>query len=243
MSESGDPDPMDPEAWQRVPDVCGSCIAWRSSEARATDEVATGACKLRPEMGRVPADLRKCTRYMPRGQFVYQPGKAPRSPKRRAAKTIAIVRQGGDSIETKEVRAPAIVERMTDGPREPRPAGPREVELGDVSSPEVVRWAIAELLRQEYGRSQRDLHPRFKQGKVVAESGDGRTKEVTAERFFGMIDRLKSSLENAERAIDQKSAAIGAEAAELKAQLRALQGSFTTFNLLFADKDDYFSSK
>src|SRR5687767_9960939 len=101
---SDDLDPMDPDSWRQVPNVCGSCIAWRCEEARSGDEIATGACKLRPEMGRVPADLPKCNRYMPRGQFTFTPERIPRSPKRRAAKTLSIVRYGpsGEKLEAKQ---------------------------------------------------------------------------------------------------------------------------------------------
>lgn len=256
----GEPDPLDAEPWRSVRDVCGSCIAWRCEEPRASDEIATGACKLRPEMGRVPADLPKCNRYMPRGQFTFTPERIPRSPKRRAAKTIAVVRYGatGEKVAAAAPSKPssaAMTPRQEPGPlggaiAPPRPRGPiarapapRELDLGELKSPEVVRWALVELIRQELGKNRRSLHSRFKSGKVTAELDGAPPREMTAERFFAMVDRLKSSFELLDRALLRKKDALGDDYADLRAQLGRMQGSFTTFNFLFEDREDYFSSK
>ncbi|MCC7384436.1 MAG: hypothetical protein IT384_21495 [Deltaproteobacteria bacterium] len=277
----GEPNPLDAEPWRSVRDVCGSCIAWRCEEPRAGDEIATGACKLRPEMGRVPADLPKCNRYMPRGQFTFTPERIPRSPKRRAAKTIAVVRYGaaGEKVTAAGEKNAAAGEKnaaageknaaaarskpssaaMTP-PEAPGPRGgaiapprlrgpivrapaPRELDLGELKSPEVVRWALTELIRQELGKDRRSLHSRFKSGKVTAELDGVPPREMTAERFFAMVDRLKSSFELLDRALLRKKDALGDDCADLRAQLGRMQGSFTTFNFLFEDREDYFSSK
>lgn len=242
---------MKAESWREVRDVCGSCIAWRCEDPKEGDELAIGACKLRPEMGRVPGDLPKCNRYMPRGSFKYQADKMPQSPKRRAAKTISVVRHGVDGSVQQRAVPRAVAEEVIDSLAENRPAdyrpperakGPKEIDLGDLKSIEVVRAAVIELVRQEHGRSRRELHPKYKGGLVVAEH-QGRTSSMPAERFFGMLDRLKTNLERCDRALGDKSTQLGAEAGELRAQLLRMQGSFTTFNILFSDREDYFSGK
>jgi hypothetical protein len=58
-----------------------------------------------------------------------------------------------------------------------------------------------------------------------------------------MLDRLKTNLELCDRALGEKATQLGADAAELRAQLSRMQGSFTTFNILFSDREDYFSGK
>jgi hypothetical protein len=254
MSEE-EPDPLKPESWHAVPNVCGSCIAWRPDASHKDDELATGVCKLRPEIGRVPADLRKCSQYLPRGQFVYQPGKAPGSPKRRAAKTVSVLRQSPDgALVRSTVRADALPASMRpreddeeaevqSAPRAVRPPAPSTIDLGTLSSTEVARYALIELVRQEHGRSRRELHPRFKGGKVVADSGAGLTRTVPAERFFSMLDRLRSSLDALDQALGAQAGTLGAEAAELRGQVARMHGSMTTFNVLFSDREDYFSSK
>lgn len=243
-------DPMKAESWREVRDVCGSCIAWRCEEPREGDELAIGQCKLRPEMGRVPGDLPKCNRYMPRGTFKYQADKVPQSPKRRMAKTTLVIRHGAEG--TAERRPPPRVEAVEDDPFSerrpadyqpvPRAVGPKDLDLGDLRSLEVVRAALTELMRQEYGRSRRELHPKFKGGTVVAEHPK-KTNTIPAERFFGMVDRLRSSLDLLEGALADRAGTLGPELADLRAQVLRMQGSFTTFNLLFADRSDYFSGK
>lgn len=258
------PDPLNPQNWHAVRDVCGSCIAWRPDAARDADEIATGVCKLRPEIGRAPADLRKCSKYLPRGQFVYQPGKVPGSPKRRMAKTVSVLRQNaaGELVQTTTVRADALppslrtarveprvarvevdAAEVQSAPRDVRPPAPSSIDLGQVSSPEVVRYALIELVRQEHGRVRRELHPRFKGGKIQALTAAGVGRSVPAERFFSMIDRLRSSLDALDGALAAKSAALGEDAAELRSQVGRMHGSMTTFNVLLSDRADYFSSK
>lgn len=243
-------DPMKAESWREVRDVCGSCIAWRCEDPREGDELAIGQCKLRPEMGRVPGDLPKCNRYMPRGSFKYQADKMP-SPKRRMAKTISVVRHGVDGTAQRRSVPREVAEEVIDTLSEhrpadyqptPRAAGPKDIDLGDLKSLEVVRAALIELMRQEHGRSRRELHPKFKGGTVVAEHPQ-RSRAIPAERFFGMVDRLRSSLDLLDRALSERSETLGPELADLRAQVLRMQGSFTTFNLLFADRSDYFSGK
>jgi hypothetical protein len=177
---------------------------------------------------------------MPRGQFHYQPGKI-KTPTRRRSKLLSVVRAEGRGTEQPVLR-PVTTPSL---PRErpPRPPVPTEIDLGGDESGPVIRQALLELVRAELGRSTRELHPRFKQGKVIAKNGD-RSVEIGAERFFSVLDRLRSSLEACERALERRSAKFEpAELSEMKAGLRAVQGSLTTFNIMFADKEDYFSSK
>lgn len=256
MATEDEPDPLKPENWHGVRDLCGSCIAWRPDAARDTDEIATGVCKLRPEIGRVPADLKKCNKYLPRGQFVYQPGKVPGSPKRRAAKTVSVLRQGADGeLVRSTVRAdalpasmrPAVVEvdaaEMQSAPRDVRPPAPKDIDLGQVSSSEVARYAMIELVRQEHGRPRRELHPRFKGGKIAVIGEAGARRVVPAERFFSMLDRLRSSLDALDGALERRAAVLAEDAADLRAQVGRMHGSMTTFNVLISDRADYFSSK
>jgi hypothetical protein len=256
-------DPMLPESWRGVPNVCGSCIAFRSGENTDGDEVAHGRCQLRRELGRIPADLKKCGEYRARGVFTYQPGAAPRSPKRRVAKTVQLLVKSGDGqlVEKTISRARAESVGFVDPPEprddadargaESRPVGwtpparaaaPKTLDLGELRSAEVARYALVELVRHELGRSRRELHPRFKGGKVFAEHGDAR-RVVPAERFFAWLDRLRASLDQLEEAVVERAEAIGEPADELRSQVLRMQGSLTTFNLLFADREDYFSGK
>lgn len=257
-------DPLNPQSWHHVPNVCGSCIAWRPDSAKDSDEIATGVCKLRPEINRVPADLKKCNRYMQRGGFVYEHGKGPVAPKRKSPKTISVLRQGQDgqlvrstarptSVSSSPRSEPApsfsrpfvaqgprtVVEdpaEVQSAPRTVRAPSPAQISLGEVTSTEVVRYAIIELVRQEHGRTRREIHPRFKGGKISAVNG-ARKQTIPAERFFSIVDRLRSSLDALDGAIGKL------KDDELTQTVGRMHGSFTTFNVLFSERGDYFSSK
>jgi hypothetical protein len=102
---------------------------------------------------------------------------------------------------------------------------------------------LVELLRYELGRTQREMHAKYKRGKTLVQAPDGRTRQISTERLFACLDHLKSALHACERALDKRATELGPERAEMKETLSAIKGSFTTFNLLFADREDYFSSK
>src|SRR5690242_13665647 len=94
--EDDNDDPMNPAAWYQEPNICGSCIAWRPEEPRPGEDVAAGECKLRPELGRVPATLKKCNIYKPRGQFRYDPSSSSAPSRRKTAKTLKVLRRSAE---------------------------------------------------------------------------------------------------------------------------------------------------
>lgn len=262
-----DDDPMNPAAWVREPNVCGSCIAWRPEPPRPGEDVAAGACKLRPELGRVPATLKKCNIYKPRGQFVYLPDRSSGGARRRRAAAPRVLRRSADGelvatrpppraqpapgprfedLDRDEVIEP--VDPADEGSTGPRPARPVEVvprtlDLGGDESGPAVHQALVELLRREHGRSTREIHSKFRTGgKAIARGPNGQAIEVSAERLFGVLDRLRASLDALEDAIKAKPA-LAEDQEEMVANVRRAHGSFTTFNFLFADREDYFSGK
>ncbi|MBK8012491.1 MAG: hypothetical protein IPK13_14160 [Deltaproteobacteria bacterium] len=241
---------LDPERWYGEPNVCGSCIAWRQDLRRDDDTVATGLCRLRPEMGRVPASLKKCDQYKPRGQFVYKPAPAGRSARRSGPVTARRPRvvEGGDAQASPSGLSERIVLRdvapphapLDVPPRAPRDV-PRHVDLGGDESPAVVRRALEELIRQELGRSRRELTPKYKGGVVRATAEDGSTTEHDATKVFSMLDRLRSALDQLEAALRAKMP--DDEREECVLLVRRMHGSFTTFNVMFSHSEDHFRSK
>ncbi|MBI2373455.1 MAG: hypothetical protein HYV07_05595 [Deltaproteobacteria bacterium] len=254
VADESELDPLDAELWFREPGVCGSCLAWRS-ETREGDEIATGTCRLRPELGRVPADLKKCDRYMQRGGFTYRPNDQP-APKRRRAKTLAILKRPSgvrEEARRAEVRAPrAPVSRVSEAnvpasepalirierkERLPKPRGPapKEIDLGTLKSVPVIRQAMVELVREELSKKHRELHPKFKGGAARVVPTEGSAVELPVDRLFSMLERLLVSLEELEGALGKLE-----EADESRKQLAQIRGSFTTFNVLFSYRDEGF---
>ncbi|MCK6544563.1 hypothetical protein L6R52_01710 [Myxococcota bacterium] len=276
-----DSDPMNPSAWSGEPDVCGSCIAWKPDDPRPGEDVAAGSCKLRPELGRVPASLRKCNIYKPRGQFRYDPNRVSPT-RRRKTGAVKVLRRSaeGELVQAKAPpRAPVyrdrpepevevIVERIgrgqidakgelveqeelfagedwgTDEPRPPKPvvAVPKEIDLGGDEGAYAVRQALVDLIRKEHGKTSREIHSKYRTGgQAIARTADHDEVAIPAERFFSMLDRLRSSLDTLEKQLAKREGLE--EKDELVASLRRIHGSFTTFNLIFSDREDYFSGK
>lgn len=222
---------MDPSAWREVPGVCGGCIAWRAEDPGPEDEVATGSCRLRAELKRVPASLGACDLYKARGQYTYTPQTPRASPKRRRGQPARVLRRdaGGEMVEDRPRRAPIA----------PAYEPPREVDLGDLS-PAQLGAALRELISEDRGRP-RPIHPRFAGGQITLRAGEQeRTHEV--ERLFLILDRLKNDLERLEDEVSGKEALLP-HYKDLVGTLRKAQGSLTTFNFLFADRSDYFSGQ
>jgi hypothetical protein len=171
FEEDDESDPMDPASWFEEPDVCGSCIAWKPDNPRPGETVAAGSCRLRPELRRVPATMKLCSIYKPRGKFTYEPGRA--SPKqRRRSRVLNVVQYGKDgqpievkappreprppvvrraepedALEIREAREPREPEEPREPPPPRRPA-PKEIDLGEMQSMPVVRQALVELKRR-----------------------------------------------------------------------------------------------
>ncbi len=232
--EPDDLDPMSPDTWYREAKVCGSCIAWRPGEQRDGDKVATGVCRLRPELGRVPASLKLCDLYKQRGQYVYQPSSGS-GRRKRTARAKVLVR--GKDGETRTVEPGPLPVR----PRPPRPPAPKDIDLGEESVP-VVKGILVEVLREEFGRSKRELASKYRSGKIRVIDSAGRTLEHKPELLFAMLDRLQTCLAELERAVGAQSK-LGTEREAHQALIRRIRGSLTTFNVLYAHREDQFSTK
>ena len=228
-------DPMAPEAWYGEPEVCGSCIAWRPADPKPEDEVATGSCRLRPELGRVPASLKLCNLYKPRGQFVYLP-KKDKEPRRKRASAPKVLRRS-DEGELVEAPPPAVYQRR-EAPPEEVVAVPRDIDLGDDANLPAIKATFRDLLREELGNSRREMQKKYKGGVVKVAIRTGPYLEHSCDLLFSILDRLKSSLDQLEAKLEKT-----AELKEDAEQVKRIRGSFTTFNVIWADREDYFTGK
>jgi hypothetical protein len=61
--------------------------------------------------------------------------------------------------------------------------------------------------------------------------------EYPADLLFTILDRLKSSLDALEAKLEKS---VLKEEAE---QVKRIRGSFTTFNVMWSDREDYFTGK
>lgn len=166
------------------------------------------------------------------------------SPKARAVRSerpqrrVAEARSSGDGPPPPYVRPPDPVYRPFPPPAEPPP---REVDLDGMTAP-LVEGALVELLRSDPPGRARDLNAKYRHGgKVVAEDRAGERRALAAPAFFARVERLAKALDALEEAVETHDKLDDTD--DLVGQIRRMRGSFTTFNLLFADRADYFSGK
>ena len=230
---------MRASSWHGQPNVCGSCIAWRPEDPREGETVAAGSCRLRNELRRVPATLRKCDLYKPRGKFVYTPSKPKPERRRKKAATVRIMKRDETSGELVTTQAPAPIRR---GEPRSRPEVPRTVDVG-TDDRSIMRGVLTEVLKSDNLHTGRSMQGRFEGGTVSVVRGSGKTsKQVSSERFFGMLEDFRGALEALEDQLVAKDALLD-QFTELRKGVRAIRGTMTTFNILYEDRADYFSGK
>ncbi|HJL43320.1 MAG TPA: hypothetical protein RMG48_18575 [Myxococcales bacterium LLY-WYZ-16_1] len=250
---------MTESPWTKTPNVCGSCIAWRpdpsapsgpdrsGASAAAPDAPASdgesgpdpsapndpiGSCRMRPELGRVPASLPKCPLYRARGTAPTEPAPARRRSRTGTTPNRTAVRRARDAAgEPSLPPAPAAPAQ--------RPRGPR---AGAVSA-EARPWRDAgfELLARELGPA-RDLRGRFEGGTVEVRDAQGGIQPYPMEVFFRRLVRFRNALDQLESAVDSADG-LASEASALVSQVRKIHGTWTSFNVLFEEQIDHFSGK
>lgn len=234
--------PLEPSSWYSVPEVCGSCIAWRPTEPDLEANVASGLCKLRPELRSVPATMPKCSIYKPRGQFRYTPEQVS-SPKRRRNKVLKVVRlnEAGEMVRAPIPRA----SRERAAEPSPMPALPLEIDLGERANEPLLRQVLAQLIRSELGAGHSpQIHAKFTQGRVEVVDSDGNVQSFPVELLFAHLVRLQDSITNLSHQIGRHTSKLGDKtAADLDVYLKRMHGTMTTFNVLFQNKSDFFSSR
>lgn len=110
---------------------------------------------------------------------------------------------------------------------------------------EIVDAAYNRLPLNDPGECVEGLGKRWRGGKMILHpaEGSGQPKEVELETFFHKIVMMRNNLRVLEQRINGQDGLSSADKFDLQQYITKCYGSMTTFNVLFADKEDYFSGQ
>jgi hypothetical protein len=202
---------LDPKA-----KVCGNCRLYKVVTREA--EGWKGDCKLMPDRGLFPPSAPICNKFMPRAAPIPKalPREVPHVDKR-PPQVAPVIRRPSGEHPIPDVGLPEL-ETMT---REELKA--------------IVREALEEA-------SPVRLASRWDGGTVVIKPGNPalQSKEWPVDALFHKVVMLRDRLRTLEQKINANTRLTDAEKVEMQQYVTRCYGSLTTFNLLFADKDDQF---
>ena len=203
---------------------CGNCAAF--TRARI-DPVRgkVGECALEVFPPPVAATS-TCSRYRPKG------GTAP-LPRPRAA---GEPRRGSGTPRPaqRSLALPGVGE-------DERLPLPEEIDIDmDI---EEFRRVLRDVLADELGISRSPMAPRWQGGELVLVPGKAGTQEkrVPLEAFFHKIVMIRDRLRVLEQKVNGHEGLTDADKVQLQQYITACYGSLTTFNLLFAEREDAFA--
>ncbi len=206
--------------------TCGDCKAFYM-EAQDENGVLRGLCRLRTELKEIPANMDYCHLFRVRDV--------------RAGSVQEV-----DTAQKTPKRSPRRYD-VEDRPR--RPTLGTSVE-GDTEGEIVVdrdglKQVLRELLEEETLYGYPEMGSRWEGGVMLLTPGQEETqsKEVPLETFFHKIVMVRDRLRVLEAKINSNDKLADAEKVELQSYISKCYGTLTTFNVLFRDKADQFSSK
>jgi hypothetical protein len=199
---------------------CGTCARFVRVVETIDD---TGEVKRKGEclLGVWPSPLYEtstCSQWVRRGDFKARPAPAPR--RERAPRAT-----GGEATTT--TREPVTL------------ALPEDLLEMDANE---FRRVLRYVIRDELGVGEVPMAGKWKGGEVVIKpGGEGlQEKRIPIDALFHKIVMIRDKLRVLEQKINSNPKLADDEKVQLQQYVTGVYGSLTTFNVLFADKDDQF---
>lgn len=107
---------------------------------------------------------------------------------------------------------------------------------------EEFRRVLRDVLADELGISSAPMAARWQGGELVLVPGKPGTQEkrVPLDAFFHKIVMIRDKLRVLEQKVNGHDGLTDADKVQLQQYITACYGTLTTFNLLFADREDGF---
>jgi hypothetical protein len=214
---------------------CGSCAAFtRQREDERLGRVGDCALQIYPPPVRQTST---CSRYRPKGAA------APPPPPRAAGEP----RKGRSSaLEPRRRDTNVALPRSSEAVQGARVADgggldlPREIDI-DMDIDEF-RQVLREVLSEELGLGSSEMGARWQGGEIVLKPGKPGTaeKRIPLDTFFHKIVMVRDKLRLLEAKLNAHDGLQAADKIQLQAYITACYGTLTTFNVLFADREDWF---
>ena len=112
-------------------------------------------------------------------------------------------------------------------------------------SPDALRDALLDVIETFIGVEDVELGDRWADGSLILEPADPSLQStvVPIERFWSKIVMVRDRLRVLEQKINSHDTLSSADKIEMQQYISRCYGSLTTFNVLFKNRDQRFSSK
>jgi hypothetical protein len=169
-----------------------------------------------------------CSQWVRRGEVKARPPPAP--PRLRVARPRPRGIDGTDGMET-----------TTHAPREPAAPLALPEDLLDMDANEFRR-VLRYVIRDELGVADVELAGKWDGGEIILKPGkDGlQEKRIPIDALFHKVVMIRDKLRVLEQKINSHPKLSVDEKVQMQQYVTGCYGSLTTFNVLFADRDDSF---
>jgi len=221
--------------------TCIDCVGFAPTGQRNEENLRLGHCRKRREIGTISEDYPYCRLVQLRSSRigkVLDPVVEPVAGEKRRRSSK---RSGNGSRQNGTRTMPQHKTKH----RTLRNPATGDVEGEITVDRQGLKQIIRELLTEETMYGFPDMARKWEGGSLVMKPGDGnlQDKAVSIEAFFHKVVMVRDRLRVLESKINSHSKLTENEKVDMQGYITKAYGSLTTFNVLFDNKSDHFSSR